>query len=264
MYKIDYEKQMALIEDDTNVSKQSTLEEFRKVFLQFVVFIISAYIVLYFGIGLFFNLMSKETQIKLENLLTNLYSCKTIELPKKEQDIILKIKNNILLNDNKFPKTSKLDILIIDYDIKNAFCLPNGKIYITNLLYNDVKTNEQALAFIIAHEMAHYRHKDHFMALRKIIVNNIIAILIAVGTGNKSITDSVSAIFDVSDLSHSRTAELKCDRYASRKLYEIYGTNEGGIQALEIISQNKKEAFELLATHPLTKRRIKILKSQNF
>ncbi|HIA01310.1 MAG TPA: hypothetical protein EYN66_05285 [Myxococcales bacterium] len=52
----------------------------------------------------------------------------------------------------------------MDDDDVNAFAAPGGRIYLTRGLLRKVK-NENELAFIVGHELGHFKHKDQLRAL---------------------------------------------------------------------------------------------------
>ena len=58
----------------------------------------------------------------------------------------------------------------------NAFVVPNGTIFFTAGMLGEIK-DEQMLTFVLAHEMAHYAHRDHLKGSgRQIIGNNNAAV----------------------------------------------------------------------------------------
>ena len=177
---------------------------------------------------------------------------------------MLRAKNLILENDFNFPKTSKLDIGIINHEEMNALCYPNGNIYITDTLYKHLDTDEK-LVFVIAHEMAHYKNKDHLMNLRKSIASNfVILTFVFSGADVSNIDDFVSSSLDLADLKYSRRKEASADRYAAKILKNIYGNVNGGIQVINVLSQgNYLDEQDFLSTHPSLKRRLSYLKKIN-
>ncbi len=253
-----------IINDKTNITEQNPLKEGLKILANLFFIIFCLYFTVYFGVGILIISLSNENQIKLENAISKL---NTTELAFKcyKSARTDKIKNLILTYDKKYPKTSKLEIKIIESKDLNAFCFPDGKIYITSGLYNFLK-NDDELAFVVAHEMAHYKNKDHLENLKSAIANSSIALLLSLVTTDENIGDIVANTIELGNLKHSRNAEKKADKYAAEALLNIYGTTSGGVRVLKILSQKSDlpEAASILSTHPATKSRIKYLKNPRF
>ena len=146
----DYEAAKLLIDDETNVTETNPLKDLFQTCIQLVLILALVYLFTFIASGIVIKSLSIEKQIQMENILSS-------------------IRNRVLSVDRDFPKTSNLDIHIINDNQMNALCYPNGNIYITSELYKRL-TDDEMLTFVIAHEMAHYKNKDHLMNLRNQIL----------------------------------------------------------------------------------------------
>lgn len=252
-----------LIEDNTNVSEPNHLKDLVQILLNLFLFLVMIYFSVFITSGLILKGLSMEQQIALENFISNTMKVKTVPMTKADKAKFEDVKNRILLADESFPKTSNLDIKILQDDELNALCYPNGNIYITRGLYNRIKTDEQ-LTFVIAHEMAHYKNKDHLMNLRQSISGGVAIIVLSVarGSADADVVKLVDNVLEITDLKYSRRSEEKADYYAGKILLQTFGSVKGGIELLEILGRNNElYELELLSTHPLINKRIKNLQS---
>ena len=256
----DFEAQKILINDNSNVTETNPLKDLFKIATQLFLIVIIIYFSVFILSGIFIKTMPTDKQIKLENTISKLSTLKTENISNEEKSRLEYIKKKILSKDKKFPKTSKLEINITPDERMNAFCYPNGNIYITSGLYKKLK-NEDELAFVIAHEMAHYKNRDHLMALRKNISAAAVMLVMSVVSPNDNAASKVvSSGIDASDLSYSRGVEKKADNYAKKALLSLYGNTSGGVKALEILDKEAIIHFDLISTHPDTRKRIENLK----
>ena len=103
-------------------------------------------------------------------------------------------------------------------DVANAMALPGGLIIVTEGLLNQVES-ENELAFVLGHELGHFRNRDHLRALGRGIVLSLFFTVTAGG--------DVSGLgIKVSDLAlrgFSRTQELDADAFGLDVVHAHYG-----------------------------------------
>jgi Zn-dependent protease with chaperone function len=100
----------------------------------------------------------------------------------------------------------------------NALALPGGLIIITEGLLDQVES-ENELAFVLGHELGHFRNRDHIRALGRGIA---LSLFYAVTTG----TDISGLGIKVSDVAlsrFSRRQELAADEFGLTITYTHYG-----------------------------------------
>jgi len=159
-------------------------------------------------------------------------------------------------------------ILIDNNKIKNAWCMPGGKIAIyTGIL--DVTKNTNGLAAVMGHEIAHAVAKHSVERASRGMILNTSTQLIDIFTGGKlSQVNRVTGMNTVGLLSQigimnpfSRTQESEADYlgmiFSSLSGYDIRETKK--LWQRMKASKKGKEPSEFMSTHPSSTTRIKNL-----
>jgi len=189
------------------------------------------------------------------------------EIGKKMEESIYSYFKKSDLND----PTAKFNweyILIDNKKIKNAWCMPGGKIAIyTGIL--DITKNNNGLAAVMGHEIAHAVAKHSVERSSRSILLNTSTQLIDIFSGGKlSQVNRVTGINTVGLLSQlgimnpfSRKQETEADYlgmiFASLSGYDIRETKK--IWERMKKSNKGKEPAEFMSTHPSSSNRIKNL-----
>ena len=190
------------------------------------------------------------------------------EIGKRMEDSISKYFEKTNLND----PTAKFDweyILIDNKKIKNAWCMPGGKIAVyTGIL--DITKNNNGLAAVMGHEIAHAVAKHSVERASRTALLNTSTQLIDIFSGGKlSQVNRVTGMNTVGLLSQigimnpfSRKQETEADYlgmiFSSLSGYDIRETKK--IWERMKKSNKGKEPAEFMSTHPSSTNRIKNLK----
>lgn len=137
---------------------------------------------------------------------------------------------------------------IDESDIANAMALPGGLIIVTKGLLDQVES-ENELAFVIGHELGHFRNRDHLRALGRGVV---MAMFFAVVTGSDVGGIGVKAA-DVTLRGFSRKQETKADEFGLSVVNAEYGhVNESWrlFQRWSISDNSFADIVAYLSTHP--------------
>ena len=159
-------------------------------------------------------------------------------------------------------------ILIENKKVKNAWCMPGGKIAVyTGIL--DVTKNDNGLAAVMGHEIAHAVAKHSVERASRGVILNTSTQLIDIFTGGKlSQVNRVTGMNTVGLLSQigimnpfSRTQESEADYlgmiFSSLSGYDIRETKK--LWERMKASKKGKEISEFMSTHPSSDTRIKNL-----
>ena len=156
-------------------------------------------------------------------------------------------------------------ILIEDKKVKNAWCMPGGKIAVyTGIL--DVTKNKNGLAAVMGHEIAHAVAKHSVeRASRSVLLNTGTQLIDIFSGGKLSQVNRVTGMNTVGLLSQigimnpfSRTQESEADYlgmiFASLSGYDIRETKK--LWERMKASKKGKEISEFMSTHPSSDTRI--------
>jgi Zn-dependent protease with chaperone function len=146
-----------------------------------------------------------------------------------------------------------------DSEQANAMALPGGLIIVTQGLLDQVES-ENELAFVLGHELGHFKNRDHLRALGRGIV---LSMFFAVVTGN----DVAGIGIKVADLTlrgFSRQQETKADDFGLAIVHAEYGhVNEAWrlFERWKITDNSFIDLVTYLSTHPETGDRIADMRS---
>lgn len=144
----------------------------------------------------------------------------------------------------------------------NAFATLGGNIVVTRGLI-EAMPNENALATVIAHEIAHVKERHVMRSLGRGVLTTI-ALSIVMGSTGDNVGDLVGQAGITTALSFSRDQEHEADAVGQRNVHALYG-HVGGVSGLfEAMEQKRANAAppEWLSTHPEYRNRIAALAQQ--
>ena len=151
------------------------------------------------------------------------------------------------------------EFTVLESDIKNAFCLPGGKVAVYSGIMDDMN-NEAELAFVVGHEIGHAVARHGGERMSRSILQSLGAVLISAAFDN----ETIDAIYGTTTelgvmLPYSRSNESEADAIglilmaragydpsASYTFWKRFTNNAEGSSKLESI----------LSTHPCDSDRI--------
>ncbi len=140
-------------------------------------------------------------------------------------------------------------IEIDDSEYLNAMALPGGLIIVTAGLLEKVAT-ENELAFILGHEMGHFKNRDHIRALGRGVV---LSLMFAAISGSGAGSDLGATIADITLRGFSRRQEVSADAFGLALVEQEYGHVAESWRFFERIDEGDDEFLEFvtyLSTHP--------------
>ena len=152
-------------------------------------------------------------------------------------------------------------IEIDDSENMNAMALPGGLIVVTAGLLDEIET-ENELAFIIGHEMGHFKNRDHMRALGRGVVISLVFIAMS---GSGAASDLGASITDLALRGFSRGQESSADEFGLGLVQQEYGHVADSWRFFERMDEIDGEFLELLtylSTHPSPDDRVAALIEQ--
>jgi len=148
---------------------------------------------------------------------------------------------------------------IDDSELANAMALPGGLIVVTQGLLDQVES-ENELAFVLGHELGHFRNRDHLRALGRGVV---ISLFFAVVTGN----DVAGLGIKTADLTlrgFSREQESRADEFGLAVVHAAYGHVNQASRLFERWDSEQRDSSAFaayLSTHPQPGDRVQRLRA---
>lgn len=164
----------------------------------------------------------------------------------------------------ELPEELRITAHFMDSEELNAFATLGGHIFVTRGLAARVP-NENALAFVIAHEIAHAGNRDVAANLGGALLARLV--LAAVTGSNAELSEGLIYGPNALILSQfSRDAERAADRDALAAVAAAYGHVAGADAFFRILLEESgpsraEKALKFLNTHPLTDKRIEDLRA---
>ncbi|MDU9048910.1 MAG: M48 family metallopeptidase [Candidatus Electrothrix sp. Rat3] len=144
----------------------------------------------------------------------------------------------------------------------NAFAFPGGRIIVLEGLLETIRS-ENGLSFVLAHEMAHFKNRDHLRGMGRGIVFTALSALLT-GAGS-DITQLIAPALGVGQARYSQEREALADRLALETLNCFYGHVGGATEFFEAMQEESKEQGRgiggYFASHPEAVQRIDALHS---
>lgn len=163
----------------------------------------------------------------------------------------------------QWPADMPLTVHWLQSDVPNAFATLGGHVFIHQGLIDRVDS-ENALAMVLAHEMAHIRHRDPIVALGGGLVVGL-SLQAVLGGGSLLGSGGVAgeAAAALSQLSFSRNQERAADAAALAAMQAHYGhlTDADAFFARMLREERSGSVPEFLRTHPDTASRVQAIRA---
>ena len=167
----------------------------------------------------------------------------------------------LLSNQLQEHSTDPLPITLhyIDSAMVNAFATLGGHIFVTRGLLA-ILPDENSLAMVLAHEVAHVQHRDPIVALGRGLTLGL-ALMTITGNGDGALAQQLLGEVNLLvGLSFSRDAETTADAAALESLLQHYGHVASADQLFQYLQQHQgDELIEWFSTHPLHDQRIAMI-----
>lgn len=160
------------------------------------------------------------------------------------------------------PEDMEITLHYVNDDTENAFATLGGHIFIHRGLI-DLLPNENALSMVIAHEIAHVKHRHPVIAMGRGVVIGLFLSAVTGISGDRFVGGLISNTGTITILGFSRKQESEADRSALKAVNSYYGHINGTtdlFRTLKKIGENQLiKNPQFLSTHPLGDERIKAI-----
>jgi predicted Zn-dependent protease len=165
-----------------------------------------------------------------------------------------------LVQAQGLPQELRVELHYDEAPVVNAFATLGGHIVVYQGLLEAVP-DENALAMVLAHEIAHVRHRHPIAGLGRSAALGFALMLLGADSGAQSVGSAISQGGTLTMLSFSRGQEEEADATALETLARAYGHVGGadGFFRRVLAQQGSSEPPRFLSSHPLTAGRIAAL-----
>jgi predicted Zn-dependent protease len=145
-------------------------------------------------------------------------------------------------------------------DVVNAFATLGGHVVLYQGLLQAMP-DENALAMVIAHEIAHVRHRHPIASVGRAAGMGFALMLLGADSGSQLVQATVSQGGILTMLSFSRAQESQADATALETVQRLYGHVDGADSFFQqmLSKAQSREPPRFLSSHPLTAPRIEAL-----
>lgn len=148
-----------------------------------------------------------------------------------------------------------------DQKTVNAFATIGGQAVFLRGLLAKIES-EDALAMVMAHELAHLKYRHVSAALGRGVAVGVILSVVSAELGRSAVAGVLGQAGMATVLSFNRDQERAADEAALHALRDEFGHIGGAIDLFDLLLQSKERdessvpAVEFLRTHPLTANRV--------
>jgi len=236
-----------LPDDSVNHATEHPLKTGLKLTLSLLLIAGITYLLLGLAIDYTVSKITPEQEQKLEKMLAI-----DLNLSAEENPYLTKVTDKLSACAH-LPYSIKIHAM--DESQPNAFAAPGGNIYITKGMLKKVES-ENELAFIIGHELGHFKNKDHLRTLGYKLILSMFGMLIGSDYGVVANTT-----LNLGDAKYSQKAELEADAYGLEVMNCAYGSVTDATKMFEKMDDGEEWKY-FTATHPGFKERVTKMKEK--
>lgn len=240
------------IPDGINVGASHPLKDFLAIAVSLIVLAALAALVLYFAAGAIAKRVSFETEARIASRFIQ---------PKAERgatELALQALADRLVAQMNVPAGARVHVHYQDSATINAMATLGGNVFMYRGLLEKLP-HENALAMVMAHEIAHVLHRDPVVGAGRGVAMAVALSALTMGMGEGAAGRMISSSALLTGLTFSREQELAADEAALAAVARQYGHVGGAAELFRIFLQLREgrgEPPKFLATHPLTADRI--------
>lgn len=161
------------------------------------------------------------------------------------------------------PTEMPVTVHYVEEETVNAFATLGGHIIIMRGLLEKIP-DENVLTMVMAHEIAHIKHRDPIRGVGRAIIFGLAVSTISMAVGNQIIDQFINSSGMLTALHYGREQETQADEAALTVLHKRYGHLNGATELFSILNKESSKRGiappEFLSTHPESQHRIERIK----
>ncbi|MFT5574223.1 MAG: putative Zn-dependent protease [Cryomorphaceae bacterium] len=246
--------------EHVNYSQEHPLKEFGQLVLGVAVLIITITILLNFTAGY----LAKHIPFSFEQKMVG--EMTILDSGSSAQTAQLQALADRLSEHMALPEGMQITVHYDESDTVNALATLGGHVLFFQGLLDEIES-EQELAAVMAHEIAHVKHRHPVVALGKGFTLAALAGFVGGASGSTAGEWLIGSTSSLSLLQFSRQQESDADATAARALFAVYGHIGGADELFKKFSRLESEnldtsaGIELFRSHPYSKDRWGALKA---
>jgi Zn-dependent protease with chaperone function len=247
-----------LPDENPNVSHQNPIKEFFSLLAGLVAIVLFIYWILGFFIDSAVEYISPEMEIAIfeslgEDLVATDNADRSETFKQTEQQMRVLLDELTQCMDVGYP----IDLIFQESKQANAFAAPGGKMVVLSGLLKHVES-ENGLAFVIAHELGHFKNRDYLRGMGRGVVLMALSFL---ATGNMHLSKVLVPVNAFQNAQFSQSRESDADERALDIIQCHYGHVSGATEFFSKISHPEADLpfTHYFRTHPQAKARVKAI-----
>lgn len=240
---------------EVNVGRENALVDFLRLLAGVGVVVVTVTVVLYFTAGWLARLVPFATERSWAgDRVLGLEAAPSSSPDHAATETYLQTLSDDLAAGMDLPESMVVQVHYTDLNVPNAFATLGGHIVITSELYS-LMPSENAIAMVLAHEIAHVKRRDPIAALGG---GASVALVLALVSGEAD--GLVPQLATLVALGYSRSTEARADEEAMAALIARYGHAGGAASVFEVLARHTDALAgtlpSFLSTHPADDERI--------
>ena len=214
------------------------------------------------SLGFAAHLLAPFIPFSAEQKIANLFSGQIKTQPEAPANIAvtryLQSMAKRLAVAQSLPDEMKITVHYINDETVNAFATLGGHVFLFRGLLQRTP-NENALAMVMAHEIAHIKYRHPIKSLGRGVITGTAIAVVSSTVGGDIVSDVLGEAGLLTALKFSREQEQQSDETALNTLAKVYGHVEGANTLFDVLEQvHEADSLppEFFSSHPHTGNRI--------
>jgi len=241
-----------------NTSKEHPLKEFSLLLMAILLFIVLAVVSLSYTAHLLAPFIPFSAEQKMADMFADQMNDEQLVSDDAEVTIYLQSLADRLAMAQGLPDDMSITVHYVDDETVNAFATLGGHVFFFRGLLENIP-NENALAMVMAHEIAHVKHRHPIKSLGRAVITGTAIAVVSSAAGGNIIADVLGETGLLTALKFSREQEQQSDESAMTALAHVYGHVGGAnslFEVLEAANPDRLQPPEFFSSHPHTDNRI--------